>query len=158
MNALFKGLFGTLLCCILIAPAIAVLPDEMLADPVLEARARTISKLLRCVVCQNQTIDDSNAPLARDMRILVRERITAGDTDAEVKQYLVDRYGNFVLMRPPVQTNTVFLWAGPAIFLSLAFFGFFMYLRKSKAHASLEPAPLAAEEEAELQRLIEEAE
>ncbi len=136
----------------------AVLPDEVLTNPVLEARARAISKELRCVVCQNQSIDDSNAPLARDMRILVRERLVSGDTDRQVKDYLVERYGNFVLLRPPVQADTLFLWLGPAIFLLTAFGGFALYLRKSKNQQVITaPAPLSDEEEAQLQRANEDA-
>lgn len=109
-------------CLALFAPAqaLAVEPDEMLADPVLEARAEGLSKELRCVVCQNQTIDGSAAPLARDMRLLVRERLAAGDTDAEAKAYLVARYGNFVLLKPPFQPDTWALWIGPAIILVIA--------------------------------------
>jgi cytochrome c-type biogenesis protein CcmH len=106
----------------LLAPAraLAVEPDEMLADPALEARAEALSKELRCVVCQNQTIDGSAAPLARDMRLLVRERLAAGDTDAQAKAYLVARYGNFVLLKPPFQPDTWALWIGPAVILILA--------------------------------------
>jgi cytochrome c-type biogenesis protein CcmH len=97
--------------------ALAVEPDEMLADPKLEARADALSKELRCVVCQNQNIDSSSAPLARDMRLLVRERIAAGDSDAEVKAYMVARYGNFVLLKPPLQADTLALWLGPLAIL-----------------------------------------
>lgn len=100
--------------------ASAVEPDEMLADGKLEARAQAVSKELRCVVCQNQNIDDSAAPLARDMRLMVRERIQAGDTDAQAKAYLVARYGNFVLLRPPFQPDTWALWLGPFVILILA--------------------------------------
>jgi cytochrome c-type biogenesis protein CcmH len=94
-------------------PAAAVLPDEMLADPALEARAREISKELRCVVCQNQSIDDSDAPLARDLRIVVREQLTQGKSDAEAMDYIVQRYGHFVLLKPPVEPATWALWLGP---------------------------------------------
>lgn len=100
--------------------SLAVEPDEMLADPALEARAETLSKELRCVVCQNQSIDASSAPLARDMRLLVRERIAAGDTDAQTKAYLVERYGNFVLLKPPFQADTLLLWFGPLLILAVA--------------------------------------
>jgi cytochrome c-type biogenesis protein CcmH len=98
----------------------AVEPDEMLNDPALEARAQHISKELRCVVCQNQNIDDSAAPLARDMRLLVRERLSAGDTDEQAKNFLVARYGNFVLLRPPFQPDTWALWLGPFVILAVA--------------------------------------
>ena len=104
-----------LLSLSLIGSALAVEPDEVLADSALEDRARIISRELRCVVCQSQSIDDSNAPLAKDMRIIVRERLVAGDSDEEVLQFLVDRYGDYVLLKPPVQRNTIFLWASPAL-------------------------------------------
>src|SRR5215472_8693914 len=96
------------------APAFAVQPDEVLSDPTLEARARSLSKELRCMVCQNQSIDDSAAPLARDLRILVRERLTAGDTDAQVQDFLVARYGAFVLLKPRFEWQTAVLWFTPA--------------------------------------------
>jgi cytochrome c-type biogenesis protein CcmH len=97
--------------------AAAVQPDERLANPVLEQRAREISAELRCLVCQNQSIDDSNAPLARDLRLLVRQRLTAGDTDDEVRDYLVDRYGDFVLLKPPFEASTLILWLTPLLAL-----------------------------------------
>lgn len=95
----------------------AVEPDEILADPVLESRARRLSAELRCMVCQNQSIDDSSAPLARDLRVLVRERLKAGSTDAEVRAFLVARYGEFVLLKPPLSTGTVLLWLTPLLVL-----------------------------------------
>ncbi|MCW6506529.1 cytochrome c-type biogenesis protein [Lichenifustis flavocetrariae] len=98
-------------------PAWAVQPDEVLADPALEARARALSVQLRCLVCQNQSIDDSAAPLARDLRLLVRERLEAGDSDAQVKTYLVSRYGNFVLLKPPFIPETLLLWVTPLFVL-----------------------------------------
>lgn len=101
------------------APALAVQPDEILSDPALEARARALSKGLRCLVCQNENIDDSNATLARDLRIVLRERLVAGDTDAQAIQYLVDRYGEFVLLNPRATGSTLALWlAGPAMLLA----------------------------------------
>ena len=137
------------------ATAFAVEPDEVLSDPILEARARALSQELRCVVCQNQSIDDSNAPLARDMRVLVRERVKLGDSDDEVRAFLVARYGNFVLLKPPLQTGTLVLWFSPLLFLAAAFalvWGYFRAMSKSPAAA----APLSAEEEAALKRLAEE--
>jgi cytochrome c-type biogenesis protein CcmH len=107
----------------------AVLPDEQLADPMLEARAREISRELRCVVCQNQSIDDSDAPLARDLRIVVREQLVAGKTDAEVKDFVVERYGNFVLLRPPFSAETWALWLGPLLVLAAGGAGVAAYLR-----------------------------
>ena len=98
-------------------PALAVQPDEILTDPALEGRARTLSKELRCMVCQNQSIDDSDAPLARDLRILVRERLTAGDSDGEVIDFLVARYGEFVLLKPRLALHTAVLWFGPPALL-----------------------------------------
>jgi len=103
-----------LLALLFVSPAaFAVQPDEQLADPVLEARAREISEGLRCLVCQNQSIDDSNAPLARDLRLLVRERLEAGDSDEEVRAYLVARYGDFILLKPPFAWRTLLLWLTP---------------------------------------------
>lgn len=101
----------------LLSPALAVEPDEILDDPVLEARARDLSKQLRCVVCQNQDIDSSNAGVARDLRLLVRERLVVGDTDAEVLAYIVERYGDYVLFRPPWKPTTYALWLGPFVLL-----------------------------------------
>jgi cytochrome c-type biogenesis protein CcmH len=117
----------------LVAPTWAVTPDEMLKDPKLETRAREISQKLRCVVCQNQSIDDSNAPLAHDLRALVRERLTAGDTDDRAIEFIVSRYGNFVLLKPPMQLNTLALWFGPALFLLIAVLGFGRYLGRQRA-------------------------
>ncbi len=118
------------LALLLAAPVHAVLPDEMLADPALEARARAISQGLRCVVCQNQTIDDSDAPLARDLRLLVRDRLKAGDSDAEARDYIVARYGHFVLMKPPVERATWVLWAGPFAVLGLGGLGLVLWVRR----------------------------
>jgi cytochrome c-type biogenesis protein CcmH len=134
---------ATLLAIVCLAApfgAAAVEPDEMLADPVLEARAIEISKELRCVVCQNQTIDGSNAPLARDMRLLVRERLVAGDTDAQAKQYLVARYGNFVLLKPPFQKDTLILWLGPLAILIAAAVALILAAKSgAPAESDLEP-------------------
>ncbi|NQV57241.1 MAG: cytochrome c-type biogenesis protein CcmH [Rhodospirillales bacterium] len=111
-------------------PARAVQPNEVLANPVLEARAREISKGLRCIVCQNQSIDDSNAELARDLRVLVRERLVAGDSDADVIGYVVSRYGDYVLLDPPVQATTLILWFGPLVFVFLGLIGIILYFRR----------------------------
>lgn len=108
------------------APAVGVQPDEMLGNPTLETRARALSRELRCMVCQNQSIDDSDAPLARDLRILVRERLTAGDSDRQVLDFLIARYGDFVLLNPRVRSGTILLWLLPALVLlggALALFG-----------------------------------
>ncbi|MBS0411428.1 MAG: cytochrome c-type biogenesis protein CcmH [Proteobacteria bacterium] len=125
----------------------------MLKDPRLEARAETISKTLRCVVCQNENIDDSGAPLAADMRRLVRERVVAGDTDDQVRAYLVARYGNFVLLKPPLQPDTWLLWFGPAAVLLVAAAGFSAaYLRRRPAAEA--PAPLSTDERRRLDALL----
>jgi len=133
-----------------IGPALAVNPDERLADPVLEARARALGKSLRCLVCQNQSIDDSNADLAHDLRVIVRERLTAGDTDAQVLAYLQARYGNYVLLKPPVDPATWVLWFGPAAVLLIG--GGVLVLRRRAQPAA--PAPLTAEERTRLDHLL----
>lgn len=136
---------------ILAAPAsLAVEPDEQLADPVLEARARDISLGLRCLVCQNQSIDDSNAPLARDLRILVRQRIESGDSDAEVLDYVVSRYGAFVLLRPPFNLSTLLLWLTPVLVLAA---GIAAVLVRRRSVPKTDPAPLSEAEESALRRL-----
>ena len=136
-------------------PGHAVQPDEMLADPVLEQRARALGADLRCVVCQNQSIDDSNAPLARDLRIIVRERLTAGDTDKQVIDYVVARYGNFVLLKPPVQANTILLWFGPALILVLALVGFGALMRRRARAAPDAPDALSDEERRRLAEILQ---
>jgi cytochrome c-type biogenesis protein CcmH len=115
--------------------AFAVQPDEVLADAALEARARVLSKELRCMVCQNQSIDDSDAPLARDLRILVRERLQAGDSDQRVIDFLVTRYGEFVLLKPRFSLHTALLWLGPAAILLIGAVGLFMVARRYQARA-----------------------
>ena len=111
-----RALIALMLLVLLSAPALAVRPDEVLADPVLETRVRAISEGLRCLVCQNQSIDDSDADLAHDLRVLVRERLTAGDSDQQVRDYLVARYGEYVLLNPVMAPHTVLLWiAAPAV-------------------------------------------
>lgn len=130
----------------------AVQPDEVLKDPALEQRARQISAGLRCMVCQNQSIDDSDAPLAKDLRLLVRERLQAGDTDQQVETYLVQRYGEFVLLKPTFGTHTLLLWLAPALVLVLGGIGAWTALRR-RPQAS---APtLDREEEAALKALLD---
>jgi cytochrome c-type biogenesis protein CcmH len=129
----------------LAGPACAVTPDEQLADPRLEARARALSQELRCLVCQNQSIDDSAAPLAHDLRVILRERIAAGDTDRQAKNYLVRRYGDFVLLRPPFQADTWALWLGPPAVLLLGGAGVALYMR---GRSKVLEAPLSAADEA----------
>ena len=136
-------------------PAGAVQPGEQLADPVLEARARTLSREIRCLVCQNESIDDSEADLAHDLRVIVRERILAGDNDEQVKAFLVARYGDFVLLKPPVKPSTWALWFGPFAVLALAAAGAGFYLTRRQVP---EAAPLDPAERAELDRLLSEEE
>jgi cytochrome c-type biogenesis protein CcmH len=133
-------------------PALAVRPDEVLADPALETRARALSAELRCLVCQNQSLDDSEAPLARDLRILLRERLKAGDSDAAVKAYLVARYGDFVLLKPPFRFDTWFLWLTPLAALIAGAARLAWALRRRSQ--ALE-APLSASENAELAALLD---
>jgi cytochrome c-type biogenesis protein CcmH len=135
----------------LAGPACAVTPDEQLKDPRLEARARALSQELRCLVCQNQSIDDSAAPLAHDLRVILRERLAAGDSDKQAVDYLVARYGDFVLLRPPFQPDTWALWLGPLAVLLLGGAGAAVYMR---GRASAGDAPLSAVEEAEAARLM----
>ena len=132
--------------------AVAVEPDEMLQDPVLEQRARDISQNLRCLVCQNQSIDDSNADLARDLRIIVRERLVAGDSDEAVLQYVVDRYGDYVLLRPPLKPMTYALWYGPLAILLIGGAGLAIALKRRRA-APDAPA-LTATEQARIKELL----
>ncbi len=133
------------------APA-AVDPGEMLPDPVLEARARDLTRQLRCLVCQNQSIDDSNAPLARDLRRLVRERLNAGDSNAQVRAFAVARYGDFVLLDPPVKPLTWILWFGPALLL-VAGAVFLLMRARRRSDRETEPAPLTDAERARLAEL-----
>ena len=135
-----------------VTPAWAVQPDEMLADPVLEARARTISHDIRCPVCQGETIDDSNAPIARDLRIIIRERLVAGDSDAEVVDYIVARYGEGVLFNPPAKGVNLVLWlAGPALLLA----GIGVAVTAGRRRVAPE-AVLTAEEEARVRDILKE--
>lgn len=137
--------------------ALAVQPDEVLRNPQLEARARALSRELRCMVCQNQSIDDSDAPLARDLRILVRERLVAGDSDQQVLDFLVNRYGEFVLLRPRLQWQTALLWFAPILVLLLGIVAIVLAWRR--ASGSTRPAAqsdkLDAAEEARLAQLMD---
>jgi cytochrome c-type biogenesis protein CcmH len=143
-----------ILALLVAAPAAAVQPDEMLADPGLEARAREISKELRCLVCRNESIDDSNAELARDLRLLVRERLMAGDSDPEVLRYLVDRYGEFVLLKPQFSAANAALWlAGPLAFL-IGLGAIIAYLRTRRPQAAANEAPLSAAEQKRLDDIL----
>lgn len=142
------------LACLGAAPGHAATnPDEILADPVLEQRARDLSKQLRCLVCQNQSIDDSDAELARDLRRIVREQLVAGRSDQEIIDYLTARYGDFVLLKPPVKPATWGLWFGPALVLALAGAGVAVYVRRRR-RVEEAPPPLSAEERKRLDGLL----
>jgi cytochrome c-type biogenesis protein CcmH len=148
-----SGVIGTvalLACMALSHTARAVQPDEVLSDPKLEERARGISAELRCMVCQNQSIDDSNAPLARDLRLLVREQLMAGKSDDEIMSYLVERYGAFVLLKPPFEAATLVLWLSPVLVL-LA--GGLVLLYRVRRAPKLAVAPLSAEEQQRIRDL-----
>ena len=140
----------------LLAPgvAFAVTPGEMLKDPALEARARHLSGELRCMVCQNESIDDSAAPLAHDLRVLVRQRITAGDSDQQVLDYLVARYGEFVLLKPRFEWHTLLLWGLPPVALVAGIAGIFVAVRRRSA-GTREPPALTAEEQQRIATLVE---
>jgi cytochrome c-type biogenesis protein CcmH len=133
-------------------PAHAVQPNEMMSDPKLEARARSLSAQLRCMVCQNQSIDDSDAPLAHDIRVLIRERLAAGESDKAVKAFLVSRYGDFILLRPPLKMSTWLLWAGPPLIL---LFGAAFLSTAIRRRASLPPPPLSPDEERRVSALLD---
>jgi cytochrome c-type biogenesis protein CcmH len=131
-----------------------VQPDEIMADPVREARARELSRELRCMVCQNQSIDDSEAPLARDLRLLVRERISAGDSDAQVIDFLVARYGEFVLLKPRLEPHTLLLWLLPPLVLGGGGLALWMHSRRSRPAVVETPVTLTPDEEARLSALM----
>jgi len=151
-----KRVVGLVLALALLAgPARAVLPQEQLSDPKLEARARHIGSELRCVVCQNQSIDDSEALLAGDLRVLLRERLMAGDTDQQVIDYMVARYGTFVLLKPPFDAQTAALWLGPFLALALGGIGVGVYLRQRKSAFTQTPDPLTTAEQERLNQLFE---
>jgi cytochrome c-type biogenesis protein CcmH len=135
-------------------PALAVQPGEMLKDPKLEARARHLSQELRCMVCQNQSIDDSEAPLAHDLRVLVRERLVKGDSDREVLDFLVARYGDFVLLKPPLQWDTILLWGLPPAVLIGGLIALAVFARRRRSVAATTPA-LSAAEQRRLADLVE---
>ena len=140
-----------------VGSALAVEPNERLADAVQEARARAISAELRCLVCQNESIDESHADLAHDIRMLVRDRLTKGDDDKQVVQSVVDRYGDFVLLKPPVKPATYVLWFAPVILLLGAFAGTVVWLRRRAAGVEV-PVPLSAAEQQKLDRLLRDEE
>jgi cytochrome c-type biogenesis protein CcmH len=149
-------LLALLLCLFFATPALAVGVDaDQLADPAKEAQAREIMKNLRCLVCQNQSIEDSNADLAKDLRHVVRERVALGETPDQVQRYMVDRYGDWVLLSPPVKTDTLMLWGAPALLVGLGGLAAWASLRRRRPAAA--PERLSSEELAELKRLEREA-
>jgi len=154
MKALSRIVKAGLVTCLLAGPALAVQPDEIMSDPALEARARVISKDLRCLVCRNESIDESHAELARDLRLLVRERLGAGDSDEQVIDFVVDRYGEYVLLRPRNTGSNMVLWLAGPVALLVALGGGITYLRRRRPEVAGEPV---AEDlsEAERKRLDE---
>ena len=155
-NILSSVLLALTLCMLLASGARGVQPDEVLQDPVLEARARAISEGLRCLVCQNQSIDDSDAPLAKDLRLLVRERLKQGDSDQQVVDFIVARYGEFVLLKPKFTPHTVLLWlATPAVFAAALLLIWLAYRRRQSA-AQASPK-LSVNEKRRLKRLLDQS-
>ncbi len=138
------------------APALAVQPDEILPDPALEARARAISAGLRCLVCQNQSIDDSDAPLARDLRILVRDRLKAGDSDEQIIDFVVARYGEFVLLKPRFEPHTMLLWLATPV-VGLAAIGVVILAARRRKIEANQTVPLSKSEKQKLKKLLDEA-
>ncbi|CDZ38887.1 Cytochrome c-type biogenesis protein CycL [Neorhizobium galegae bv. officinalis] len=150
-----RGLFSFLLLFLVFLtplPAFAVNPDEVLSNPALEQRARNLSAQLRCMVCQNQSIDDSNAELARDLRVLVRERLANGDTDDQVIDYVVSRYGEFVLLKPRLSAKTMILWATPVLLLLVGGVAILVFVRTRPSQRAV--AALSAEEQARIEELL----
>lgn len=162
---MLTALLAVLLLAVAAGSGLAVQPDEILDDPKLEERAREISKGLRCLVCQNQSIDDSDADLARDLRVLVRERLKAGDSNDEVIDFVVARYGDFVLLEPPMKASTYVLWYGPAAIALIAVLAAVFYFRRSRrgstvannAEGPSQPSPLSEAERTRVRRLLDEA-
>ena len=157
MRKLIAISFVLLMTAFAASAAYAVQPDEIMSDPIKEARARDLSRELRCMVCQNQSIDDSEAPLARDLRLLVRERIAAGDSDAQVIDFLVARYGEFVLLKPRFEAHTLLLWLLPPLALAGGGLALWMHSRRRSRSAAAQDRSLfglTPEEEARLERLI----
>jgi cytochrome c-type biogenesis protein CcmH len=155
-TAVALGRLCLLLLVLAVPPAAAVEPDEMLADPALEARARSISQELRCLVCQNQSIDESNAALAKDLRLIVRERLRAGDSNAAVLAFVEARYGEFVLLRPKLNAHTLLLWLAPLLLLAATAVGVFRRTRASStAPAKAAAQPLSTGEQQRLAELLQ---
>ncbi|API52478.1 cytochrome c-type biogenesis protein CcmH [Rhizobium leguminosarum] len=149
---MMRRLLLAVVLVLMAAPAFAVNPDEVLADPALEARARALSAELRCMVCQNQSIDDSNADLAKDLRLLVRERIADGDSDEAVLNYIVSRYGEFVLLKPRVSMKTMLLWGAPVLLVLAGGLSLLVFARKRAGKPT--GSKLTADEQAKLSELL----
>jgi cytochrome c-type biogenesis protein CcmH len=148
-----KRLAAVLTLALLATPALAVDPDEILVDPALEQRARALSQGLRCLVCRNESIDDSDAPLAHDLRVLLRDRLVAGDSDVQAVDYIVARYGEFVLLNPTTKGANLILWgAGPAALLAGAWLAFSVTRRRARA---ADVGELSAEDQARIKSLLE---
>jgi cytochrome c-type biogenesis protein CcmH len=150
----YLNAFALLIVLLWSSPLLAVQPNEMLSDPALEARARALSKNLRCMVCQNESIDDSEAPLAHDLRVLVRERLEAGDSDTQVLDFLVARYGEFVLLKPRLSWHTAALWGLPPALLLFGFAAIVIVVRRRNTLPAADAARLSAAEEARVAELL----
>jgi len=150
---MLRALFASILLMMATANAFAVEPSELLADQKLEARARAISAGLRCLVCQNQSIDDSAAPLAKDLRVIVRERLVAGDSDDAVRNYLVERYGEFILLKPPLNMGTILLWGTPPAILLIGALALLLRARRRQA----DPAELSEDERRKLAAILDDS-
>jgi cytochrome c-type biogenesis protein CcmH len=148
-----RRLLTALLVLVWVVPALALTPDELLKDPALEARARSLSGQLRCLVCQNQSIDDSDAPLAKDLRVLIRQRLTQGDSDRQVMDFVVSRYGDFVLLKPRFTLKTLLLWATPFVVLLAAALA--MLMRRRPVTLATPERPLTDEERQALEKALE---
>lgn len=155
-----RSILGAVLVsvCLLVGNALALQPNEVLTDTALEARARALSKDIRCLVCQNQSIDDSNANLARDLRVLVRERLQKGDSDTEILDFLVKRYGDFVLLKPPVKVSTYLLWYGPIGIFILGVIGLIVFFRNRLVVPARATTGLSADEEKRIAALLDDRE
>lgn len=156
MNSMVVARMVTLTCLLLLAPLVAraVQPDEIMTDPRLEARARSLSAQLRCLVCQNESIDESHADLARDLRVLVRERLQAGDRDDQIRAFLVLRYGDFILLKPPFKLETWLLWGAPFLILIAGGGIIFVARRRQKSLAQANSLSLSEAERAKLEAML----
>jgi cytochrome c-type biogenesis protein CcmH len=155
-RSILAAFLSMVVALLALSPAFAVQPDEMLKDPALEARARALSEGLRCLVCQNESIDDSNAPLAKDLRILVREKLKAGDSDKQIIDFIVSRYGEFVLLKPRFEPHTWLLWLATPLVLFVALAAIIYGYRRRESVAEA-PKPLTASEKRRLKRLVGES-